>query len=354
MINWVGTDNNGSDMFSFKPSTTRLFAALNFDWPEPENEEQAEDAYPVHCALTDWTNRLYSELSQEQYENGTWPASQELHKALRDVLADLRNHDVAQELAYSLVRCGFLDEEVLSALCPWDAMLFRWKAAGFSIGDIFAKFKAAGVAGSPTVEDLEKVECYLENPVAHISRNASSHLLHTILKGRTFICSLYANGEYPHYTSLFENIALHANPPLAVTQVKLIPLEDELIDVTSKIHLDMAGQIPDALESLQIFEQPETFWKLSFEISSVEKVFYIPGDFCWLKDIALAKQCDRLLANLGRTDRVLRFGISRVDCGSFWGRYTVADPFAFSTVCQELGIPLADFTGSHLHPAIKA
>ncbi len=332
-------------MYSFLPSMKQLFEALNFDWPEPDNEEEARDAYAVTSALTDWENTLYRQLSDNEFTHGAWPASPELLAALRAALADHRGNYAGDRLAYCLVRCGCREPETIAGLCAWDAQLFRWSAAGFSAEDLLAKFEAIGVAGNPAAEDLEKLNRWLSDPAAALANYSSGNITGTVLKGRGIIGSLYDNGGCPAYGEVFQELVGHAEPALPILRVNAEPVEDEDIDPMELFHAQIDDAVPQELIAA-ISGEPEVFWRISFDFDGASDAVIVPGSYSWVNDAAVALQIDAILARRGRPERVLRFGNGRNDEGSFWGQYIIAHPRKFSALCSELGIPLNDFTGS--------
>jgi hypothetical protein len=229
-------------MFQFAPSTTQLFKALAFDWPDPVNEEQACDMYPIDAALSNWTNRLYGQLSKEEYERGTWPASSELMDAVRAALADQRGNHAGDLLAYCLVRCGCRRAETIAGLSAWDAQLFRWRAAGLSARDLIAKFEKIGMAGNPAAEDLDQLDKWLSDPASALAHYGSGNITGTVLKGRVFMASLYSSGDDLEYAALFEAMASHARPPLPVSSVSQLAADYSEEDFTAGAEAQLAGK----------------------------------------------------------------------------------------------------------------
>jgi hypothetical protein len=332
-------------IFHFAPSTKQLFKALKFDWGDPANEEQARDIYPIDAALSDWKNRLYDHLSEEEYERGTWPASSELLDAMRAALADQRGNYAGDLLAYCLVRCGCRQAETIAGLSAWDAQLFRWRASGLSARDLLEKFEKIGVAGNPAAEDLDKLDSWLSDPVAALAHYGSGNITGTVLKGRVFLASLYSSGDDLEYAALFQEMARHAEPALQISKVSQVAADRSLEDFTASAEAQLADIVPDTLKGGFLFTDPETFWKISYDFEGVSEAVFVPGSFAWMNDVGLALHFDAMLARLGRPERVLKFGGGRNESDSFWGRYIIAPPQQFYAVCNELGIPLDPFTG---------
>lgn len=331
-----------SDMFPLPPSSKRLFQALDAYTPVPKSEEEARDFYPLHSALSDWKNALYSRLPRAEYESGTWPASPELLDAMRAALADQRGNYAGDELAYCLVRCGCRQAETIAGLSAWDAQLFRWSAAGLRARDLLAKFAQIGVAGSPEPDDLDRLDRCLLDPAAALAHYSSGNVTGTVLKGKTFLASLYSSGDDHDHSGLFEKMASHAGLGQQITNVRQTAMNDE--DFTASAEAQLDGIVPHALKKTAQFADPETYWKMSFDVEGTSQTVFIPGSFAWMNDVALALQFDALLARLGRPERVLRFGAGRNEGDSFWGHYIIAEPRQFSALCGELGIPLDPFT----------
>lgn len=333
-------------MFSFLPSTKALFSALQFEWPEPENEEQAQDPDPINAALTEWQNALYYQLSTEELDHGTWPASAELIDALRAALADQRGNGAGYQLAYCLVRCGQRDPDIIAGLSLCDSQLFRWNAAGLSAGDLLARFQAVGVAGNPADGDLDKLNHWLSDPATALANYSFGNLSSTVLKGRTIIGNLYDGGDGSlEYAQLFGEWAGKVEPALPISKVSQMPMEGGLVEVTEAVQAQMGERIPPELKDTPIFEQSDNFWKISFELDGVPNAVYVPGKGAWINEAGLAVQFDAILARLGRKERVLKIGDNCRNPDSFYGRYIIAPPREFSALCRELGIPLVDFTG---------
>ena len=333
-------------MFEFLPSTRHLFKVLEFDWlPEPEN-----DKYPISAALTAWENRLYKQLSEKDFKNGTWPASPALLSALRAALSDQRGNYAGDKLAYCLVRCSCRQPETISGLCAWDSQLFLWRDAGLSAEDLLNKFQSIGAAGNPQIEDLQRLNHWLSDPGAALAHYSSGNLAETVLKGKIIYGRLYSDELSPKYVELFQEFAAHTVPALPISNVIQKPLEDEPEDITEKVQAQMADIIPDELKNIPIFQYPETFWQIDFDFEGTTNTVYVSGDFTWVNDAGLALQFDNILAQLGRSERVIRLGDGRNDTGSSWGLFIIADPLPFAALCNELGIPLNDFTGALSKP----
>lgn len=330
-------------MFPYPASTRQLFQALGIDWPDPDNEEAASDPYAVHAALSNWTNDLCGQLSNTEFENGTWPVSPALLDAMRAALADQRGNYAGDDLAYCLVRCGCRQPETIAGLSAWDAQLFRWSAAGLRARDLLAKFSQIGMAGSPDAEDLDRLDRCLSDPGAAIAHYSSGSIRGTILKGRVFSASLYSNGDDHDYAALLRQMAAHAGLGARIANASQVGLDDE--DFYTSAQAQLRDIVPDALKETAPFADPETYWKISFDLDDVSQTIFVPGSYAWMNDLGLALQFDAVLARLGRPERVLRFSGGRNENNSFWGHYIVADPRQFAALCSELGIPLEHFTG---------
>lgn len=333
-------------MFHFLPNTKRLFQALQFEWPDPQDKRQACDIYPIHASLTAWSNTLYNQLPKAQYDQGIWPSSPDLMDALRAALADQRGNYAGDALAYGLVRCGCREPETIAGLSAWDAQLFRWSAAGFSARDLLAKFEKIGVAGNPSDEDLERLDGWLSDPTAALATYGSGNITGTVLKGKTFSASLYSSGDDLEYAELFHDMAVHAGLSALISNVDQVEMHDAAEDFTARAQAQLAHIVPVALTTKPLFAEPETFWKIQFDVDGRSEMVFIPGNFSSMNDVVLALHFDALLARLNRPERVLRFGDGRNESSSFCGNYIIAPPQQFTALCRELGIPLMPFTGT--------
>ncbi|MES2900191.1 MAG: hypothetical protein V4723_10710 [Pseudomonadota bacterium] len=323
-----------------------LFQALQFEWPEPESQDQACDLYPIQASLTDWHNTLYNQLPSAQYDRGIWPSSPELLEAMRAALADQRGNYAGDALAYSLVRCGCRRSETVAALSAWDAQLFRWSAAGFSARDLLTKFEKIGVAGNPSDEDLARLDGWLADPTAALANYGCGNITGTILKGKAFSASLYSSGDDLEYDSLFRDMASHAGLSALITNVEQVAMHDATEDFTALAKAQLNQLVPVELTSRPLFAEPETFWKIQFDVDGRSENIFVPGNYSSMNDVGLALHFDALMARLNRPERVMRFADGRNDSGSFWGRYIIGPPQELTALCGELGIPLMPFTGT--------
>lgn len=283
-------------MNNFSRNTQKLLLLLGCPWPDLE---EGDDSDAISAALKGWENEIDDGDSD-------WPAEPPLLQALRLAVEEHTGQEISQHLAYALVRCGCRNPQTLSALHPWDALLFRWNEAGLSAQDLWQKFQQAGAAGQPGAADFLRLDEWLARPgTALVNFGVGvSHLSATILKGRVFVGSLYHNGGQPDYAGLVEEMARHSQPALPITNIQVRSGSD---------------------------------WEIHFQLEGKAEVCRVAGDDTWLNDDGLAREFERVAA---RPQRILRFAQGRSNDGSFWGRYIVADPQPFRAVCAELGIPL--------------
>jgi hypothetical protein len=327
-------------MLDYLPSTRRILDLLmHREWGPPRDSKEATDPYPVGAALSEWENDVLGKLPIDQYKKGIWPSTPELLGALAEALQDQRGNYAGERLAFALAHCGRHTPDVISSLNPWDALVFRWREAGYSAEQLLARFNAVGAAGNPTAEDIKMLNEWLANPVASLDPYSPGYPGQILLGDRIFSASLYDNGGSPGYCAFLSSIARHAIPPLVVSD--LSQASDATIDVvTDEIHAQMGDLIPPEMRSVPILRVNDADWKVTYTLNGVTDVLHVYGDSTWLNDIGLISEVNALLTRLGRQDRVIKFGKTRGDSSSFAGDYIVADPTSFVPLCQELAIPL--------------
>jgi hypothetical protein len=325
-------------MLEYLPSTQRILDLLmHREWGKPRDLKEVRDPDPVDASLTEWENDVLSKLPDDQYRRGIWPSTPELLAALRAALEDQRANYVGERLALALAHCGCHEPEIVSSLNPWDALVFRWREAGYSAEQLLAKFASVGAAGHPTAEDIKKLNNWLAAPVTSLDPHSSGYPGQILLGDRVFSASLHDNGGSPAYGKLFSSIAEHATPPLAVSNVSQAS-SATIEDVTEEARAEFGDAVPAEMPVLRINQGT---WKVSYRLNGVAGVLRVPGDSTWLNDVGLIAEVNALLGRLGRQDRVIKLGKTRGDSSSFRGDYIVANPGPFVPLCRELGIPLA-------------
>lgn len=331
--------------FSFLPSTYQLFNALSFEWPEPENNKQAEDTYQIYSAVLDWANALYYKLSENVYSEGIWPVDEHVLNALRDALVDQKGNYAGDLIAYTLIRCGCREQATIDAMNLCDSQLLRWRAKGLSAVSLLERCKEAGAAGAPGTADLAKINDWLANPMGALAHYSAGNVTGTLFKGRCFYHSLHYNGEEPNYVGLLKGLLALAQPAISVSNVEQEYLELDYESYESLVQPELDKLSPAGVADKLVPVLYEVVWKVKFAVSGKQYVWYIPGYFAWLNDGLLSLYINNLLEELGHPERVHRFAGNRNESESFWGNYIVTEPTGFVSLCSELGIPLKELYG---------
>ena len=327
-------------MDDYSPGTRRLLFHVGLDWPPMPGITAESDQDAVDAALSEFDRQMCGALSADAYEHGAWPAPDAFRDALRLALDEQRDARISERIAYTLVRCECREPSTISALNMWDSQLFRWQEAQLTARDLLAKCQAAGVAGNPSDEYLQRLDRWIQDPPAALGQvGRGGILIPALFNGRVAYGFLHNDGDGPKYAKLVMDLARIAMPPLAVSEVtqteEAFPEQADL----ARLEKEIGGMIPAELRGTPVVIQPDVVWRLDVSLDDSNATLRVKGNTAWMNDMGLAGEMNALLARLGRRDRVLRFGDARGH-GGFSAKYIVADPRVFIPLCRELGIPL--------------
>jgi hypothetical protein len=321
---------------------------MHREWGPPSNEAEANGPYTVDACLAEWEDGvLAASLSKEELNGAaTWPASPELVDALRAALADQRGNYAGERLAFALVRCGCRAPETLTALNRWDALPFRWHAAGFTAATLLARLREAGMAGAVADADLARLDAWLDDPATAVTRRAPGYAGSILMQAKVVTMALHDNDGEVRYKELLEAWAGAMSPPLVLKN--LVQKNGALIlnALPADMLVSVRDILPTRLKDNPEFTLSETFWKLSCTCNGKAFEFFVAGDYAHLNDGALAAEFKLLLRRLRRPERVHRLAEVRAGSPAFWGNYVVADPATVFPICAALGIPLQEMRTS--------
>lgn len=290
------------------PSTRRILDLLmHREWGPPCDEAEARGPYSPDSAMAEWDGDVLSKLPKAQYKSGRWPSTPELREALRAVMRDQRGNYAGDRAAFALARCGCDDAEVIAALNPWDALPFRWRAAGLSAAALLLKFRAAGVAAEVAGKDLDQIDAWLADPASALHPHSPGIIAGLLFGDRRASALLHSDEGRPRYDALLAELAKRTTPPLAIANVTMD---------------DGGGR-----------------WSVAFDLEGQRRSLQVEGDDTWMNDGAFLVETNALLAALGRPERAFKLGPERGD-GGFWGRYLVAPAEPFLALCGEPAIPI--------------
>lgn len=333
----------------YLPSTRRLLDLLmHRDWAPPADEAEANGPYTVDACLAEWEEGVLAKTLAPEELNGaaTWPATPALMDALRAALLDQRGNYAGERLAFALVRCGCRAPATITALNRWDALPFRWHAAGLTTATLLARLREAGMAGAVSDADLAKMDGWLRDPASAVTRRGPGIAGSILMQEKIVTMALHDDEGELRYKELLEAWAGSMSPPLVLKNLNLKNGKSILAALPADMLVTVKDILPAHLKDNPEFGLSETFFKLSFACNGKSFDFFVPGDHATLNDGALAAEFKLLLRRLRRPERVHRLAEVRATSPNYWGNYVVADPAKVFPLCASLGIPLQEMRTS--------
>jgi hypothetical protein len=329
----------------FKPSTRKLLSVVGWENSRLYRSEK-DEAYLVYEVVTALSNKIYNEIDQEEYKNGTWPADQNLIDILRAALLDHRHGYVGNKLARILVRFGCRRPETIECLNAWDALMFSWQNEGMTAERAAEILQKAEIIESVLPESIGKINTWVQNP-AMATENAYDFIPALFGEQRLVFSSLVDICFSPEHDKLFKQLADKAIPPVQITDVsQMIDNEQRFTDVTENTYLtrhteegtltyraDTDPQL--AQEGVRVLSDKGAHWVVQFVHDGKKHAFFAESLGTWMDVKAVIYNFNHFMASLGRVERAFRFGLD-----GEWGVFIVTDGKRFPEIAERLHIPL--------------
>lgn len=308
---------------SYLSSTETLARALAREIPVWRSGH--DETYFVHTLVLELFNQAYATLGMENYRREGWPAPEvEVMAALGQVVSQRPQDYARHSAAYALVRFGNREPEVMSALHPWDRVMFDWQARAYTVDSLVESLGRAGLMCTPNEQGREVLERRLANPLDNLGDHWG--ITFSLLEGRAVFQSLRDIGFTPEHHALFASLCGLVG--LDVSEVSQTCNRDEVLMAT--------GQ---SLGGVPLYSSEGANWIVSYRLGKEWRWFAAEARGTWMDSAAVMVAFDALMAELGRPERAFQFESGRDDNEEF-GAFLAADRLLFPRMAGELGLPI--------------
>jgi hypothetical protein len=323
--------------FEFRPSTRELFRLAGRDEPRPKKAQYLADErrdvawqenYQLHSVALYMASRTFLGLAQEdddrRYNDGTWPLDGAIVTALRIALAEHPEGSAGHDLAYLLLRAGIEDREVMDRLHPWDRLVFHWRDSGMRAADVLATLRAAGVCDDLDPHELAMIDAWIAEPISALD---DWYPLLEALFGlqRRLVVAAVKDPDTAQHDKLLRELLSRAVPPVNVEGVS----QSQTWEPADWVGPDRQAHVVD-----------REWVSVRFHHAGSERELRFEGNGPCPNIRAVVSEVDRLLAGLGRRERVFELRQQRLTLPVHL--FLVADADLFEAAAKRLHLPLIE------------
>lgn len=310
-------------MSTYSSSTLELAKTLSHTLPAWSSS--CSEVYRVHEMCLLLSDRAYAVLSEHDYRNGHWPAPEaSILGALQTALEDHRHDYAGQSLARLLVRFGCRQETTLTALHPWDRLMFLWQAQGHNLESILDRLRQADIHTTPSPEGMATLSRRLANPCADMGDPWG--IVFSLLPTRAVFISLYDVGFEPPHHQLFESLC-HSLGVEVEGACQSCQDESVLVDSGKR------------LQEIPIFTSQGCHWTIGYRYQGVDRHFSVEAKATRMNIDPVLRAFDGLMAELGRPERAFQFAYGPDDQREF-GAFLAVHAEWFPPIARQLCLPL--------------
>jgi hypothetical protein len=291
----------------FKPGTRPLLRLAGLDAVRAFIS-RADEAHVIWTAVMAFMLRLYQEPDgKTRRESG--PADSQVVTALRAVLQENFGSEPADYVSWALVRYGCRQKPTMTALHPWEGLLFEWQQRRASAPRIALMLRNGGFDKPLAPASLEALDGWIADPVSALG--AATDIVETLFGERLVSYNLHDDGSAPAHDVLFGGLVASLMPQarLALLRQSMVRNDDGAV------------------------------WRVEYTYEDVERRFDARADGSTLDVDAVLAGVDALLESLDRSERAYRLAPGRYNNGET-GTFVVADRDKFPEVAWRLRLPL--------------
>ena len=291
----------------FKPGTRPLLRLAGLDAVRAF-VSRADESHVIWTAVMALMLRLYAEPdAKTRRESG--PTDSQVVTALRAVLSENFGGEAADYASWALVRYGCRQKPTMSALHPWEGLMFEWQQRKASAPRIALMLRDGGFEQPIKPASLEAIDGWVTDPVQALG--AATDIIEALFGDRLVSYDLHDDGTTPAHDTLFGGLVASLLP-----QARLGGLRQALVRGAS-------GAV----------------WRVEYEFEGEARVFEAPTNGSTLDVDAVMAAVDSLLERLGRPERVFRLAPGRYNNGET-GTFVLVDAIRFPEVAWRLRLPL--------------
>jgi len=291
----------------FKPGTRPLLRLAGLDAVRAF-VSRAEEAHVIWTAVMAFMLRLYQEPDgKARRESG--PTDSQVVTALRAVLQENFGSEPADYVAWCLVRYGCRQKPTMSALHPWEGLLFEWQQRKASTPRIALMLRDAGFERPLTPQALEALDGWITDPVSALG--AATDIIEALFGERLVSYNLHDDGSTPSHDVLFGGLVASLMP-----HAKLALLRQSLVR-----------------------QDEGAVWRVEYTYEGRERHFDVKAEGSTMDVDGVMQGVDDLLESIGRHERTYRLAPGRYNNGET-GTFVVVDGQRFPEIAWRLRLPL--------------
>jgi hypothetical protein len=291
----------------FKPGTRPLLRLAGLDAVRAF-VSRADEAHVIWTAVMAFMLRLYAEPDAKvRRESG--PTDSQVVAALRAVLSENFGSEAADYASWALVRYGCRQKPTMSALHPWEGLMFEWQQRKASAPRISLMLRNGGLDQPIKPASLEAIDGWVTDPVQALG--AATDIIEALFGERLVSYNLHDDGTPPSHDILFGGLVASVLP-----QARLADLRQSLVRGDN-------GAV----------------WRVEYSFEGEARLFEAQANGSTMDVDAVMAAVDDLLERLGRPERVYRLAPGRYNNGET-GTFVVVDAGKFPEVAWRLRLPL--------------
>ncbi len=291
----------------FKPGTRPLLRLAGLDAVRAF-VSRAEEAHVIWTAVMALMLRLYQEPdAKARRESG--PTDSQVVTALRAALSENFGAEAADYISWALVRYGCRQKPTMSALHPWEGLMFEWQQRKASAPRIALMLRDGGLDKPLKSASLEALDGWVTDPVKALG--AATDIIEALFGERLVSYDLHDDGTPPAHDTLFGGLVASLLPQARLTELRqaLVRGEDGAV------------------------------WRVGYGFEGQPGGFDARADGSTMDVDAVMLAVDQLLQRLGRAERVYRLAPGRYNNGET-GTFVLADANRFPEIAWRLRLPL--------------
>ena len=291
----------------FKPGTRPLLRLAGLDAVRVF-VSRAEEAHVIWTAVLALMLRLYQEPeAKARRESG--PTDSQVVAALRVVLGENFGSEAADYASWALVRYGCRQKPTMTALHPWEGLIFEWQQRRASAPRISLMLRDAGFDTPLKPAALEAIDGWVTDPVTALGE--ATAIVEALFCERLVSYNLHDDGTMPAHDALFGGLVASLLPQAQLQQLRqsLVRTEDGAV------------------------------WRVEYTYDGFERRFEARANGSAMDVDAVMLGADELLERMGRNERVYRLAPGRYNNGET-GTFVVVDSDKFPEIAWRLRLPL--------------
>ena len=291
----------------FKPGTRPLLRLAGLDAVRAF-VSRAEEAHVIWTAVLALMLRLYQEPdAKARRESG--PTDSQVVAALRAVLSENFGGEAADYTSWALVRYGCRQKPTMTALHPWEGLMFEWQQRRASAPRIALMLRDAGFDKPLKPASLEALDGWVTDPVRALG--SATDIVEALFGERLVSYNLHDDGSTPAHETLFGGLIASLLPEARPVDLRQNPVRRD------------SGVV----------------WRVDYTYAGIARGFDAKTEGSAMDVDAVMSGVDDLLEHLGRPERVYRLAPGRYNNGET-GTFVVVDANKFPEIAWRLRLPL--------------